>query len=414
MREFVGCHDGTSASRVALYRRRAWLLLMLLVIPFFSLPASAAPFIAYSGRVAGDDHRARLIVSFDRQPDVEIHYVAAPPRILIDMPATAFALPKDALAPRGLFASIRYGAMGPGRARIVLQTKVPASVDLKQVVKNEDGTGARLVVDVAAISNDAYSQLLKTESWTGDQDTSADTKVAPKPKGGEHKFTVVVDPGHGGIDSGAIGIDGTLEKNVTLPFGRMLADDLRAEGVNVVMTRNDDEFISLGDRVKIGRENHADLFISIHANTVSVKGVRGATVYTLSDKASDRLSARIAESENQSDAVAGLSDTHDDDGVADILMDLTRRETQVFSDGLAKKIVSSFDGNVRLINNPHRYAGFRVLEAPDVPSVLVELGYLSNPDDEKLLNDPKWRGEVAGLLTKSILRYRATVLASRN
>ena len=304
--------------------------------------------------------------------------------------------------------------MGPGRSRIVLQTKSPARVDLKQVVQGDGANDARLVLDITTVSQDEFSRLLKSENWAAEADQAPDRPVASPKAGRAHAFTVVVDPGHGGIDSGAVGITGTLEKDVTLAFGKQLAADLRAEDVHVVMTRTDDEFVSLADRVKIGRENRADLFISVHANTISVKGIRGATVYTLSDKASDRLSQAVADDENRADAVAGVTDAQEPKGVADILMDLTRRETQVFSIGLANKIVSSFEGNIRLINNPHRYAGFRVLEAPDVPSVLIELGYLSNPADEKLLKDAGWRADVAKLLTKSILRYRSTVLASRN
>ena len=391
------------------------LLLALLAVAVVRFPsAQAQPFVAFAARAAGDDHRARLIMDFDHRPDVAVHYVDSPPRILIDLPETAFALPEGALAPRGLFDSIRYGAMGPGRSRIVLQTKTPARVDLKQFVPGDGQQDVRLILDVATVAPDDFAQMVKAEKWTSDAG-AIDEESGASPKANRaHAFTVVIDPGHGGIDSGAVGVTGTLEKNVTLSFANQLAADLRGQDVHVVMTRPDDEFVSLADRVKIGRKNGADLFISIHANTIAAKDIRGATVYTLSDKASDHLSQTIAEDENQADAVAGIAATEEPKGVADILMDLTRRETQVFSISLADKIVSSFEGKIRLINNAHRYAGFRVLEAPDVPSVLVELGYLSNPTDEKLLNDPEWRASVAKLMTKSILRYRSTVLASRN
>ncbi len=405
----------SAAVKPGLVRPLAIFLLMFVAVAVAGMAcARADPVVAFSARVAGDDHRGRLVMDFDRRPDVSVHYVDSPPRILVDLPETAFALQKGALGPRGLFSSVRYGAMGPGRSRIVLQTKSPARVDLKQVVQGDGANDARLVLDITTVSQDEFSRLLKSENWAAEADQAPDRPVASPKAGRAHAFTVVVDPGHGGIDSGAVGITGTLEKDVTLAFGKQLAADLRAEDVHVVMTRTDDEFVSLADRVKIGRENRADLFISVHANTISVKGIRGATVYTLSDKASDRLSQAVADDENRADAVAGVTDAQEPKGVADILMDLTRRETQVFSIGLANKIVSSFEGNIRLINNPHRYAGFRVLEAPDVPSVLIELGYLSNPADEKLLKDAGWRADVAKLLTKSILRYRSTVLASRN
>lgn len=393
----------------------AFLLALLAAVSAGSAVARAQPVVAYSARVAGDDHRARLVVDFDRRPHVSVHYVDSPPRILVDLPQTVFALQKGALAPRGLFDSIRYGAMGPGRSRIVLETKGPARVDMKRFSKGDAGTDARFVLDITRVSQTAFTNLVKAESWMNDGSGSADTAAAASPKGQRtHAFTVVIDPGHGGIDSGAVGASGTLEKNVTLAFGKQLAADLRAQDIHVVMTRTDDEFVSLADRVRIARENNADLFISVHANTIAIKGIRGATVYTLSDKASDRLSQRVAEDENKADAVAGVTSKREPKGVANILMDLTRRETQVFSIGLANKLVDSFEGKIRLINHPHRNAGFRVLEAPDVPSVLVEMGYLSNKADEKLLNDPDWRGKVARLMTQSIMRFRSTVLASRN
>lgn len=375
--------------------------------------AADDPLLAFSGRVAGDDHRARVVIEFDRKPDIAVHYVDSPPRIVVDLQKTAFALPKDALAARGLFDGIRYGTMGPGRSRIVLESKSPMKLDLQKVTANTGTPGYRLVLDATAVSADEFAALVRARQPWEQREQAVQPSVPALPQT-DHPFTVVLDPGHGGIDSGAVGITGTLEKNVTLAFAKALQADLLGHDIHVVMTRTDDEFVSLGNRVKIGQQNRADLFISIHANSISINSIRGATVYTLSNKASDRLSQRIAEDENGADSAAGLSPSDEPPAVAGILMDLTRRETSVFSVGLADKIVSSFDGNIRLISNPHRVAGFRVLEAPDVPSVLVELGYLSNRADEKLLNTPAWREKVAGLLTKSILKFRATVLASRN
>lgn len=381
------------------------------------MPAAAAsPLLAFAARVAGDEHRTRVVIDFDHKPDFAIHYVDSPPRVLVDLPATAFTFPDDSLKPRGVFDHIRYGAMGPGRARIVLGSDEPVRIDTNEVVENESGSGYRLVLDGVKVSHDAFAELLKSQSWSPESATgkSDDKPVALSPDHSGDAFTVVVDAGHGGIDSGALGVSGTLEKDVTLAFAKAFEHALKARSIQVFLTRDDDEFLTLTDRVKFGRDHAADLFVSIHADSISLKSIRGATVYTLSDRASDRMAAALAEHENEADEVAGISLSDEPDGVADILIDLTRRETQVFSIGLADKIVTAFDGDIRLINNPHRYAGFRVLKAPDVPSVLVELGYLSNPEDEKLLNDPKWRTKVAGLLTQSVLNYRSTVLASGN
>jgi N-acetylmuramoyl-L-alanine amidase len=164
--------------------------------------------------------------------------------------------------------------------------------------------------------------------------------------------------------------------------------------------------------VEIARQNHAVLFISMHADTLKQKDIRGATVYTISDKASDKLAADLADRENLSDQIAGKETVAEPPEVADILLDLTRRETQAFSISLAESVLGSFKDQVGTINNPHRHAGFRVLQAPDVPSILLELGFLSNAQDEKLLLDDQWRGKMADLLTDAVKRYRSSVMAN--
>ena len=224
----------------------------------------------------------------------------------------------------------------------------------------------------------------------------------------KHAFTVVIDPGHGGIDSGAQGANGTLEKDVVLAVGKKLRDILeRDTKMRVIMTRDTDVFLSLAERVRIARQANADLFVSIHADSIHVASLRGATVYTISDKASDQLAQQIADSENLADSVAGVPLESEPPEVAGILADLTRRETHDFSVRFADDVVQSLQtGGINLINRPHRSAGFRVLKAPDVPSVLVELGYLSNPKDEKLLNDPDWRGRAAAEHREGHPRFR--------
>ena len=228
------------------------------------------------------------------------------------------------------------------------------------------------------------------------------------------EFVIAVDAGHGGIDTGAIGTETKMEeKTVTLAFAGELVEMLNKEtGVKAFLTRDKDEFLSLPERVQIARQHGANLFISIHADTLRQRDIRGATVYTISDKASDHLAANLAERENLSDEIAGIALTSEPAEVADILIDLTRRETQAFSVNLARSVVSSFEGQINLINNPHRYAGFRVLQAPDVPSILLELGFLSNKQDEKLLVDPVWRKKVAGLLAAAVRSYRGGVVAN--
>jgi N-acetylmuramoyl-L-alanine amidase len=221
---------------------------------------------------------------------------------------------------------------------------------------------------------------------------------------------VVIDPGHGGIDPGAKGRSGTIEKDITLEFSERLREMLgKNSGFRLEMTRDKDVFLRLDERVRIARQYEADLLISVHADTIRFKDIRGATVYTISDKASDSLAQEIADGENKADEIAGMTIADEAEGVADILIDLARRETQTLSIGVAQKVVSSLKGEVELINNPHRFAGFRVLRAPDVPSILLELGYLSNPQDEALLKNDSWRDNVAEKLAEAVEAYAKMV-----
>ena len=381
-----------------------------------AVPASAAPLLAFSARIAGDDARTRLIIDFDRKPDFKVHYVANPYRVLIDLPETDFGIKAEELEARGIFSDIRYGTMAEGRSRIVLTAARPIGVVLGEVQEEQGGTSYRLVIDTAIVTDQVFQAQMEKQSW---QEAATSAKADAKPvmlPGGnaEGPFVIAVDAGHGGIDNGARGgVTKTEEKHVTLAFARQLTEALNAlPGTRAILTRDKDEFLSLSQRVQLARSEGANLLISIHADTLKQKDTRGATVYTISDKASDSLAASLAERENLSDQIAGISFVDEPAEVADILLDLTRRETQAFSINLAQSVVGKFKDEVHLINNPHRHAGFRVLTAPDVPSILLELGFMSNKDDEKLLIDPAWQKKVAGLVAKAVADYRATVVAN--
>lgn len=391
-------------------------LATLLAVSARAAPEPAAPLLVFSARIAGDDARTRLVLDFDRKPDFELHYVANPYRVVIDLPETGFGVKPEEFSARGVFTDIRYGTMAAGRSRIVLTAARPVEVVLAEVQEEAGASTFRLVVDAAVASEESFRQLVARQSW---QDTAAGAAEERAPfllpgagtTGGP--FVVAVDAGHGGIDDGARGgVTQTEEKHVTLAFARELADALNAlADTRAFLVRDKDEFLSLSRRVQLARAGGANLLISIHADTLRQKEIRGATVYTISDKASDSLAANLAERENLSDQLAGMALESEPAEVADILIDLTRRETQAFSISLAGTLVDTFAGEVALINNPHRHAGFRVLTAPDVPSILLELGFMSNKDDEQLLIDPTWRRKVAGLVAKAVERYRAAVVA---
>jgi N-acetylmuramoyl-L-alanine amidase len=222
---------------------------------------------------------------------------------------------------------------------------------------------------------------------------------------------IVIDPGHGGIDGGAFGAHGVIEKAVVYDYALELKKRLEAANAfKVILTRNGDEFMSLDDRVRIAREANAALLISIHADTLAVRarGVSGATVYTCSERASDAESARIAERENSADKAAGADERAEAAGVADILYDLKRRETRIYAHIFSRGLVANWQAATgRLNHNPERSAGFVVLKAADFPSVLVELGYLSNPEDVANMTSAEWRAKTAAAMAASIERFFA-------
>jgi N-acetylmuramoyl-L-alanine amidase len=385
------------------------LIALSLMLPFDAQADAEKPLLAFAARIAGDDARTRIVIDFEEKPEFSVHYVAAPERVVIDLPATAFGFASEDLAARGLFSDIRFGAMDDTSARIVLTAKRPVQLILSEVQEGEDGE-FRLVLDAEMATPEVFANLVREERWDGGDEARTEATVQPAE---DDVFTVALDAGHGGIDTGAIGAaTKTPEKTITLSFARALEERLnKQDGVRAFLTRDSDKFLSLSERVTLARQAKADLFISLHADTLSQKDIRGATVYTLSDRASDRMAENLAARENLSDQLAGISLKDGPPEVADILLDLTRRETQVFSIALARNVLKSFEGQVGLINNAHRYAGFQVLRAPDIPSVLLELGFLSNTEDEKLLLDEAWKTKVSNLLAEAVNRYKDRTLA---
>jgi N-acetylmuramoyl-L-alanine amidase len=383
-------------------------IILWTIFPSFAV-SQDSHLIAYAARLVGDDARARLLIEFSAKPDFTIRYLANPNRIVIDLKQTKFGFPREDLSPRGFLTDIRYGTMAQGRSRIVLSVDGSAVLEDRQVQLLEDGR-YRLVLDMAITEQSEFDAVMAEQTWDISKPSSKGGRVTEaKPD----KFIVVLDAGHGGIDGGAEGRNGAIEKLVTLDFVLALKDELKDnENIKLILTREDDRFLSLSSRVRLAQQVEADLFVSVHADSIRQRSLRGASVYTLSQKASDQFTASLAEAENRTDVLAGLHIDDASDEVTGILIDLAQRETKVFSDQVAERIVGDFEGQVRLLNNPHRRAGFRVLQAPDVPSVLIELGFLSNLTDEKLLSDAVWRKKATQLLAKSINEYSEKSLSN--
>lgn len=371
------------------------------------------PLIAYAARIAGDDARTRVVIDFDRKPEFKLHYTAKPDRLVIDLDETAFGFAEKDLHAIGLFEDIRYGRMGEGASRIVLTARRPVRAVIAEAQANDPGKGYRLVLDCEVVPEKTFTELVRTQIWSGTETIAGgktDRIGNDSTPAKADDFLIAIDAGHGGIDTGALSASGkVVEKDVTLAFAKALADRINEQkGLKAFLIRDNDTFISLSERVVIARQRGAKLFISLHADTLRQKDIRGATVYTISDKASDALAASIAERENLSDGIAGVEAKDEPAEVTDILIDLTRRETQAFSIQLAENVLKSFEGQIEVINNPLRHAGFRVLQAPDVPSILLELGFLSNAKDEKLLTDPVWQQKTSTLIAKAVVTYLAS------
>lgn len=362
---------------------------------------------AHSFKMAGDASRVRMVLHFDREPLPRWYLLRAPHRLVVDLPDTRVTIDPAEVGARGFVTEVRYGQMEEHASRLILSADGPFVVAGLDVIE-EDG-GFRLVADLVAASESQFEAALAEQLQTtgstqstpkSDRVIKADAARPGKP------FTIVIDPGHGGIDSGAESSSGTQEKTITLAFGLELKKRLDENDRFVVkMTRDQDLFLRLDERVRIARQHEADLFISIHADTIKHRGVSGATVYTVSDRASDAESAALAARENLVDELAGMSVEDPNHEVSDILMDLIRRETHSFSIRFARTLLGELSSRIEMIKNPHRFAGFKVLQAPDVPSVLLELGYISNPDDEARLRSAEWRAKAIQSVVSAVEQF---------
>jgi N-acetylmuramoyl-L-alanine amidase len=380
-----------------------WAFLFLIVVGCAQAhPALAAgTAVVTATRLEGDAQRARLVLELDGPAQARVFTLADPYRVVLDLPDVVFApdLPEPSAGP--LVSAYRYGLIAPGRSRVVIDSDTPLGAEQPQMLIDEDGT-ARISIDLTPTTEAAFLQTLREGPRLPDDQTAAEE---PKAEGAEHKPLITIDPGHGGIDSGARSRSGDLEKDVVLQFSRTLRDQLLATGrYRVVMTRDNDSFVPLKKRVKIARDNQANLFISVHADSMSstAEDVRGATIYTLSDKASDREAEKLAEKENRADIIAGVDLADEPDEVASILIDLAHRETKVFSSRFAQTLHGSIKSSITMNKNPLRSAGFMVLKSSDVPSVLLELGYMSSRDDLKLLTSRSWRERAATSMTEAV------------
>lgn len=383
------------------------LILLLLASCVIATGAGAVP-AANDVRVGVHKGMTRLVIDMTEKVDFSIFTLPNPPRVVIDLPEISWQAPSQAqLRAGGVIAGLRFGRFRPGNARVVLDLKRPAKVSAAYFLPAADAQGQRYVLDLVEVTQEAFMAALVPPKQPPTPEAGGPPIPHLKPKRGPNDpFVIVIDPGHGGVDPGTIGIGGTYEKTVALGFAKQLASELqRRPGYKVVLTRDDDTFLSLRQRVAVARQVHGDLFISIHADSIRNARVRGGGVYTLSEKASDKEAEELAAKENRADVIAGVNLSAHDDEVAWILIDLTQRETMNYAARFANVLVTELGQHVAMRNTPHRFAGFRVLKAPDIPSVLVELGYLSNPADERMLLSTAHRRDIAKAIAQAVDRY---------
>lgn len=419
--------------------------IFFLAVIAFAVPAEAKPTVT-GAKLGVEPNLTRVELALSEAAEYRVFALAAPNRIVIDLSEVAWKVKEGKkLQGRGLVAALRYGLFKAGTSRIVLDLTGPAAVTDARILPADGKQPVRLALDLRPTDSAAFKAAAQTilfasagASAPGGPATPAE--VAPKDrapkladaklpgaktvdKGGAvtlqvapkveviaapeppPKPLIVIDPGHGGIDPGALGSN-TMEKNITLSVAKQLRQQLLATGrFRVVMTRDKDVFVPLRDRFKIARDKGADLFISLHADSNPSSRARGASVYTLSDKASDAEAEALATKENKSDVIAGVDLSKENQTVTGILIDLAQRETINMSSRFASILVNDLQNDTLMLQNSHRFAGFAVLKAPDVPSVLLEMGYVSSSADERLLTDSRHQKKLAGSITRAIEDY---------
>lgn len=426
---------------------------------------SAAPSVAATVsavRIGAHDDATRIVVDSSAKTDFRAFMLASPPRLAIDLPTYDWKPGATKRPKSGLVTNVRQGVLSSTASRIIVDLRAPAVIRNAYRMPAVSGQGMRLVVDLAKAGGAAPAQSVFGALTDGKGEGAGGGKIAPADHAGttaapvkpmaatrpaprapdpvapapsvpknlvvpkvrdqdavdnDHasargaKPLIVIDPGHGGVDPGSLGVGGIFEKNVTIGMARELKRELEATGrYNVLMTRNDDTFIPLGGRVAFARAHHANLFVSLHADSISRPGIQGASIYTLSDKASDEQSAKLATRENRADSLGGLNVDTADDQVASILVDLVMRDTMNQSKFFANSVVDEMRGDgITLLENTQRSAGFAVLKAPDIPSVLIEMGFMTNAKESELLMSDNYRHKVSAAIVSGIDNYFRTI-----
>ncbi len=381
-------------------------LIFFLVSAVIALPAEAV-FLNQIRFGKQSDKCVRVVAHMDQKTNCRVFTLKNPNRVVIDFEDTVLdpSLTQNMPDPLLFVNTVRLGTPLNGQARLVLETAGP--VDFKDgffLTPVQEGDTWRYVVDI-----------------TSDGTTAADNKtvllpISPAPastpayKTKVQKPLVVLDPGHGGADPGAISYSGKYEKNLTLQMAKEVKKEIEKTGrYRVKLTRETDKALTLRGRIAFAHQNEADLFISIHADSAKNKKAKGLSVYTISERASDKEAQLLAERENKADIILGMDLSNEAPEVSNILIDLAKRDTMDKSSHYANILVKKMGRRVELVKNAHRFAGFVVLKSPNIPSVLIEIGYLSNREEERNLSKPAYRAKLATSIVEAIDDYFDTI-----
>ncbi len=373
--------------------------------------AAAGRAIAIAAEVTPDGTRTRLTLTLSKPVAATAFVLERPDRVVVELPEVNFQLDSEPGKRRGgVISSVRCGLFAPGRSRIVVDLLGPALVSRVETRPADVADASVLIVELTRTDRETFRRTAATDQ----ADLTLTTGSLPSAPVHDRRPVIAIDAGHGGVDPGATASNGALEKDITFSFAANLRDRLAAGGrYRILMIRDQDIFVPLEERVRRAREAGADLFLSIHADTISSSQVSGATIYTGSDRASDHESASLADRENAADTAGGLARAAPPADVTDILHELTLRETRAFSHRFSGLLLRDLSPVMRFSAQPQREAGFKVLRTPDLPSVLVELGYLSNARDLELMLSPDWRARTAAAMAASLDRFFSARVASR-
>jgi N-acetylmuramoyl-L-alanine amidase len=381
--------------------------------------------VVVGARISSTPKRARLVIDLSKKTEFafsSINVSSGLNQIAIDVRASKIAFSDEiSISGEGIVNSIKIELVEEGRVRSWLTLNKFAQVQQAYILKAFEGQPSRLVVDLSISSEDVFMKNAANDIAslnTSEQEASNEQEQSPAILGEnsnapgslnvkiKSKPLIVIDPGHGGIDGGASASNGAREKDIVLRFAKDLQSRLVESGVfEVALTRSDDEFLRLGERVALARSNQADLFISLHADSFAQANVRGTSIYTRDEEATNKLDKILADNENLSDIIAGFTMNDANEKAVPILVDLMQREMRKQAYLAANSIVDQLKPSVQMRRFPLRKADFLVLQSPDVPSILIELGFLSNVTDANNLANEEWRSRVADAIARGIAIY---------